>query len=263
VFPADFIISNGENVLVVRATINITYSNTTLPAEVQDTLSLSQSSDRFNATYNPSTSVLIVEAVKPFRFLTTQEQLRDYLMYVTFSTNDQASDVKRTINIVVEEFPLGRGPLVPTSIPVSIETVNDQPIISPTSNVRTMDILMEYLPQETMNLGFNVSFLLHEDDVIDLDRRSRVTEVMIGLAVIETQTSQSSLGEWQYYSSSGWRLFPAVSFCAPMFMSPSDRIRFSSFPNLDKDDGSAVINYLVWDGSSRDSPCSPSSPGGE
>ena len=259
-FPADFNILNNENDFVVKATINITYSSHPMP-DVQDTLSLTRPSDRFQVLYDPSGPVLIVEATRTFRFTTTQEQLRDYLTNVTFSTNDQAPDINRTINIVVEELPLGRGPLVSSRIPVRVAPVNDQPVVSPISDARTTAILTNYL--ETLNLGFNASFLLTEQDVVDNDRQSRVTEDFIGLAIIEAQTSQSSLGEWQYYSSSGWRTFPSVSYCDPLYVPPSRRIRLSPFPNFNKESGSASINYLVWDGSSQDSPCSPSNLGGE
>ncbi len=265
VFADNFQITNEENALVVRTTINVAYSTNLLPG-VQDVLSSTTSSDRFSATFNPSIPSLVIDAVGPLRLLTTQDQMRDFLRGVMFSTNDQAPDVSRNLTVVVEELPLGRGPLVPTIIPIDVILTNDQPILTPSPGIR-IAALMEYLPQATLNTGFNTSFLLTDDDVVDLDRVSRNTQDFIGLAIIDMfleSKSQTTLGEWQYYyNMSEWRPFPDVSYCDPLFASPSTRIRFSPFPSLDKENGQASITYLAWDGSSRDSPCNQPSTAGE
>ena len=265
-FDVDFRIVNEENAFVLRATIDIRYSESLLSG-VADTLNSTFNSDRFQATFNATIPSLVIEVTGPNRLLTTQDQLRDFLRGVTFSTGDQAPDVNRTIVIVVEEFPLGTGTIIPTFIPVNMVPVNDQPILMPSDGTTTTTgILNDYLPQETRNLGFNASFLLTDEDFLDLDRQSRITQDFIGLAIIEMDVQiylQTNLGEWQYYNGSEWRAIPSVSSCNPFFVSPSTSIRFSPFPSFDKQNGQASITYLAWDGSSQDSPCSPPSVGGE
>ena len=98
VFADNFQITSEENSLVARATITVTYSRDLLPG-VQDVLSSTTFLDRFNATFDASVPSLVIDAVGPFRLLTTQDQMRDFLKGVTFSTNDQAPDVSRNLTV--------------------------------------------------------------------------------------------------------------------------------------------------------------------
>lgn len=254
IFPfnsTELSITDEDNVFILRATMKIENS-ASLPANVSDEL-VASSTDAFRVSGSGNTT-LVVEAIGPSRYITTHQQLVDYLREnVAFMTNDQAPYIVRNLSIVVEEFPLGEAALSFTYIPIYVIPVNDQPILNSTQVEGA--ILMDYLP-ETENIGFNTSFLLSLSDLQDSDMRSPSSQDFIGLA-ITAQRVPPCLGAWQYRVGSDWIDFPPdLSLCNPLLVGPSTRIRFFPSPNYDKADGIADFTFHAWDGSSdNDSLC--------
>lgn len=251
VFPLDtpdLTIADDDNSFLLRATL-VLVSSDQLPTSVQDRL-FGVSNDRFNVTQN-SLSELVVEAIGPRRLITLHADFVEFLRTIGFSTNDQAPFVTRNFSLVVEEFPLGEVLSLPFFLPIEVLPVNDRPIFSPSTNT---EVLNDYLPQESNNLGFNASFLVSESEVFDVDSQSPVATDFIGLAVTVANALES-LGVWQYWSldESEWINIPGdISSCTPLLLNPSQNIRFSPAPNREKLDGIAGIQFRVWDGSSVD-----------
>ena len=252
---SEFTITDEDNVFVFQATLSVVNS-ASLPADVTDQLS-APSSDNFQAIAGNGTTTLVIQATGPTRLIITHEAFADYLMGVAYYTNDQAPDVVRNLSVVVEEFPIGDAPLSPTFIPIYVVPVNDRPVLLSSQEEEVM--LTDYLPQDSMNLGSNASFLLSEADVMDVDRRSSSSQDFIGLAIID-QMVPEDLGVWQYRSDGGdsdWMAFPdALSSCDPLLLDPSRIVRFSPSPNILKEDGDTTIMFQAWDGSSSYSTCS-------
>lgn len=254
IFPLDtdeFFISDDDNVFVIQATLDIVNSES-LPSGVTDQLRAS-STREFNVSGSGSTK-LVAEAVGPTRYITTHQMMADFLRTVSFLTNDQAPNIVRNLSVLVEEFPIGDSPSIPSFVPIRVRPVNDQPVLM--SSQRTEESLDNYLIQ---NLGFNVSFLLSPNDIFDSDQD------LIGLAIIN-QTVPMDLGVWQYRAAgdNDWTNFPDdISLCEPLFVDPSTRIRFSPSPNPLKEDGETAITYQAWDTSSNiNSLCSTAQDGG-
>lgn len=130
--------------------------------------------------------------------------------------------------------------------------MNDRPTLNSTQ--RSVALLDDYLPN---NPGFHPSFLLSETDVIDVDRRSPISQDFIGLAIISTQAT-SGIGVWQFWNAT-WSNFPAVSDCYPLLLAQDERIRFLPAPSYDDIHGnfygSAILGYRAWDGSSQELVC--------
>ena len=255
----DLVITDDDNSFLLRATLVLVY-NDQLPAGVQDQL-FGVSNERFNVTRNSLTE-LVVEAVGPQRLITLQTDFVEFLRTIGFSTDDQAPFVTRNLSLVVEEFPLGEVLSLPFFLPIEVLPVNDRPIYSPLTNTEATgnetgmydEILNDYLPQESHNLGFNASLLVSQSEVFDVDSQSPVAPDFIGLAVTKASVLET-LGVWQYWSlaDSDWIDIPEdISSCAPLLLNPSQNIRFSPAPNREKLDGVAGIQFRVWDGSSVD-----------
>lgn len=265
VFPlnsSEFTITDEDNIFILQATLSIVNS-ASLAADVADQLS-APSNEEFQVIAGDGTTTLVIQAIGPRKLVTTHEEFADYLMGVAFTTNDQAPDVVRNLSVVVEEFPLGDAPLSPTYIPIYVIPVNDRPTLL--SSQVTEVVLSDYLPQDRQNLGFNASFLLSQDDVADIDRRSSSSEDLIGLAIFG-QVVPEGLGVWQYRSDSDsdWMAFPdTLSSCSPLLLDPSKMIRFSPSPSPStlKEDGDTIIMFQAWDGSSYNSACSTQLDGG-
>ncbi len=257
IFPFDtddFSITDEDNSFIVQATITIENSESTAP-NVQDQL-MATGNDLFSVTGNGTTS-LFIEAVGPTRLITTHSMLVTFLRSVSFTSNDQAASVVRNLSVVAEEFPVGEAARVPTFIPITIISTNDQPMLN--SSRISEAVLMDYLPQDRQNLGFNSSFLLSSADVIDVDRETENSLDFIGLAITGVNIVPADLGVWQYRNGDStiqWMPFPGdLSSCNPHLVNPSMNIRFSPSPSINKADGVTNIEYRAWDGSSTDNPC--------
>ena len=256
-----FFITDEDNSFLLQATLNIENADL-LPPGVQDQLSIS-STAIFNVSGSGTTS-LFIEAIGPNRLITTHPQFVNFLRGVTFRTNDQASNLVRNLSVVVEEFPVGEAVRVPAYIPIRVLPINDQPILL--SSQITQDLLVNYLPQETQNLGFNASFLLSPNDVMDVDRLSESARDFLGLAVVDVGVVPPSLGVWQYRANedSPWRDLPAnLSRCSPLLADPATRIRFSPSPSVEGESGMTSLTFHSWDGSSVDSLCLTPTAGGK
>lgn len=69
----------------------------------------------------------------------------------------------RSIEIQAVEFPSTVSNTV--TLVVSIRNVNDQPVLTPSARQNRVEPFTDYLPAESNNPGFNVSFLLRPEDV--------------------------------------------------------------------------------------------------
>ena len=249
-FPLDtplLQITDDDNQFLYRATLTLV--NDLPPSDVTDQL-FGFNTNQFSLSGN-GTRTLVVQAIGPFRYITPQSDFIDYLRTIGFTTNDQAPFITRNLSLVVEEFPPGEAPSDPYYLPITVTPVNDRPIFTRSDSARTEAVLDDYLPQETNNYGFNASYLISEEEVQDADRRSPLSTDFVGLAITGTM-APDNLGVWQYWSEGAWLdVSSDLTSCAPLFLSPSQRLRFSPQPSLEKTDGRASIQYRVWDGSSE------------
>ena len=253
---SEFFISDEDNSFILQATLNIENSDV-LPSDVEDQL-IAPSTDFFRVN-GSGTTRLFIEAIGFFRLITSHEDFANFLKGVAFTTNDQSPDVIRNLSVLVEEFPVGEAAPAPAFIPLIIQPGNDQPVLL-SSQIALLN-LTDYLPQDRANPGFNTSFLLSPDDVLDSDRRSQDSQDFIGLAITDVMVPLG-LGVWQYRLTNNidWIDLPAVlSPCDPYFATPTTRIRFSPSPSLAKSPGIATIGFRAWDGSSYTSCVSNSS----
>lgn len=242
---SDFSITDDDNIFLIQAVVTLENSDL-LPVDVRDQL-FAVSNDRFNVTGNGTTQ-LVIDAIGDRRLITTQPEFVDFLKTVQFTTNDQAPDIVRNLSLVVQEFPLREAPSSPAYVPIQVIPVNDRPILQ--SSQVSVVVLDNYL---STNPGFSPSFLLSDSDVLDIDRRSSISNDSIGLAIVSTSQPES-LGVWQYWSEKEmrWTEFPVdLSDCFPLFVRPSERVRFVPQPNPVKEDGVATFEYRAWDGSSE------------
>ncbi len=243
----DFSIDDEDNSFVLQATLTIENSDA-LDSDFRDSLSATGNSD-FSVN-GSGTTQLFIETTGFRRLITTHEDFARFLRGVSFTTTDQAPHVVRNLSVLVEEFPVGESARVPVYIPITVQPVNDQPVLE--SSRVDIAPLLDYLPQETANLGFNASFLLSLEDVDDVDRRSPVAPDFVGFAVIREEVS-ADLGVWQYRESGNesWIDFSMdESPCDPIFFTPSRRIRFSPAPSFAKSDVTVMFEYQAWDGTS-------------
>ena len=246
---SDFSISDDDNVFLFRATVTLENSGQ-LPLDVMDQL-FAMSNDRFNVTGN-NTTRLVIDAIGGRRYITTRQEFEEFLRTVQFTTDDQAPDVVRNFSLVVQEFPLGEAPSRPAYVPIRVISVNDRPVLQ--SSQVSESTLDDYL---STNPGFIPSFLLSDSDVLDIDRRSSISNDSIGLVIVSTSQPES-LGVWQYWSEeeTRWIEFPVnVSNCIPFFVRPNERVRFMPRPNPAKEDGVATFEYRAWDGNSEAIEC--------
>lgn len=237
-----FSIDDDDNIFLIQAIVTLENSNL-LYSDVSDQL-FAMSNDRFNVTGNGTTQ-LMIDAIGGRRLITTRPEFVDFLKTVQFTTDDQAPDVVRNLSLVVQEFPLGEAPSSPAYVPIMVKPVNDRPVLQSSQVLETT--LDDYL---SANPGFTPSFLLSSDDVIDIDRHSSISNDFIGFAIVST-SQPDSLGVWEYWNKR-WIEFPVyLSDCNPLFISPTERVRFVPLPNSAKEDGVATLEYRAWDGSSN------------
>ena len=69
----------------------------------------------------------------------------------------------RSIEVQAVEFPSIASNTI--TLVVNIRMVNDQPVLTSSARRTRMETFTDYLPAESSNLGFNVSYLLRPDDV--------------------------------------------------------------------------------------------------
>ena len=214
-----------------------------LPVGVRDQL-LATGNSQFEVN-GSGTSRLSITATGPRRLITTRDEFVDFLKTVSFVSDDQAPYIPRTITVVVQEFPIETSPpSLPAVVPVTVTPVNDRPVIVGIQRLRAN--LTNYIPVSS-NDGFNVSFLLNEADVMDVDRESPEAPDFIGLAI--TGYTGNDSGSWMVWENGTWLPLSSVSDCNPALVSPDGRIRFLPYPDPLKADTQVSIVYRAWDGS--------------
>ncbi len=247
VYPLDtplFKISDDDNIFLLEATLTLINEQ---PSDVTDQL-FANSTDRFEVMGN-GTRQLLIRAIGPSRFTTRQSQLIEFLRTVGYTSDDQAPYVSRNLSIVVAEFPVDEAPSAPFYLPITITPVNDRPVYTQSSSAITM-VTLDYLPQETNIPGQNASFLISDNEVVDIDRVSPISDDFIGLA-LTMKMAPAYLGTGQYWIDGEWRTIPSdLTSCNPLLLRPDQRLRFSPAPNVEKRNGEVYIEYRVWDGSS-------------
>ncbi len=248
VYPLDtplFEIFDDDNVFLFQAMLTLINEQ---PSNVTDQL-FATSTDRFEVIGN-GTRQMLIRAIGPSHFTTFQSQLIEFLRTVGYTTDDQAPYVSRNLSIVVAEFPVDEAPSAPFYLPITITPVNDRPVYTQSSSALTMITIDNYLPQETNSPGMNASFFISDNEVVDIDRVSPISDDFIGLALTMAM-APAYLGSWQYWVGGEWRNVRSdLTSCSPLFLRPEQRLRFLPAPNVEKMNGDVRIEYRVWDGSS-------------
>jgi hypothetical protein len=234
-------ITDEDNYLLYEAKIYI--ANTPVEYGANDFLYITADSN-FVVSGNGTNSITATAT----SYVIGHPEFVNLLKTVTFASDDQSTDITRTLTMTVEEFPLGdTGPSKPANISITFNQLNDRPILtSPLIDRATLD---NYLPPSINNPGFSPSFLVNSSVVSDVDSDYPSNPDFIGLAIFSL--TSTSGGQWQHFYDNSWNDISVMSLCNPVFVSPSERIRFlppSNYTGVD----SAYVNYRVWDGTTKD-----------
>ena len=170
------------------------------------------------------------------------------LSSISFSTNDQATNITRQLLFTVEEYPLGdTGPSNAASVLIRMQQLNDRPTLG--EPLIVMDVHDDYLPVES-NTGFPPSYILDDTVVYDIDAVFPSNPDVIGLAIVAVE-AKVGLGVWQVWKNGVWSNISA-SECSPVFVAPLQRVRFVPDPSVSKMNGNASFRYRAWDGTSTE-----------
>ncbi len=200
-----------------------------LPDGALEMLSADPGATGITVKYKPATGVLDLTGVSNL------ENYQQVLRTVTYVNTSQGPDISdRVVLFEVNDGSMRSEPVTST---VTINAVNDAPILDNTGTMTLADI-----NENSFNsLGNRV------ETIIASAGGNRITDpdanAMEGIAVIE---AGSSNGVWQYSLDAGgsWLPFANVSNESAVLLNPAARVRFVPKPQFS---GSATITFRAWD----------------
>ena len=239
-YNATFTEDDGEEPIVSASGLTVTDGESATLSWAKVTLAAAPDGSAESLSATAGATGIVVKYKQGTRTLdlTGVKSLADYqevLRTVTYLNTSQGPDTSdRTVLFQVSD---GTEQSVPVTSTVSINAVNDAPVLDNTGNMFLVDI-----NENVFNsLGNRVETIIASaggDRITDPDLNA-----LEGLAIIEVGSSN---GSWQYSLDAGatWLTFENVTNQTATVLNPAARIRFVPKPQFS---GSASITFRAWD----------------
>lgn len=190
---------------------------------------MAQGMGTISVTYSPGNGVLQLTG------LASIDSYQSVLRGVTYNNNSQAPDTAdRAVTVTVSD---GVNSSEVVTAVVTINAVNDAPILDATRSFRLTDI-----PEDKIDsAGDSVEKILNSDGpnaISDVD--ATTTQ---GIAITSAEVSN---GTWQFSTSAGvnWQALGPVSNSAAVLLNETARLRFVPDSNFS---GPVTLSFRAWD----------------